>query len=75
MGKVIEERRKFSDGRFQRLRESLIQAEEICETRHAYTRPGHSEGEKQANLATSTFLSFRFVTVTGKAIGVAIIET
>ncbi len=30
MGKVIEERRKFSDGRFERLRESLIKATEIC---------------------------------------------
>jgi hypothetical protein len=30
MGKVIEERRKFSDDRFQVLRESLGKAEEIC---------------------------------------------
>lgn len=48
MGKVIEERRQFSDGRFQLLRDSLDKAEEICGDRACVYATG-SFGRREAS--------------------------
>jgi predicted nucleotidyltransferase len=48
MGKIIEERRKFSDERFELLRESLEQAEEICGDRACVYATG-SFGRREAS--------------------------
>ncbi|MGA3262767.1 MAG: nucleotidyltransferase domain-containing protein [Terracidiphilus sp.] len=48
MGKVIEERRKFSDDRFEQLRKSLTQATEICADKACVYATG-SFGRREAS--------------------------